>query len=197
MENSKKLAIKIIDEFEELLAKYDIKLPSNEREGNEEEACIFGTDYYDLEDKITEIINEELLTKNRRNYIMNYSNFKMCNGHTFEEIKEKNIEELDYEKAHDLAYVENIKYGISVYLGVYDDKFDLTYSIHSKKNFYDDLENITSEEINIDKINDIQELEKVMKMKLGVFLVENLEQIKKLSKKLDKECIEDENDECL
>lgn len=197
MENSKKLAIKIIDEFEELLAKYDIKLPSNEREGNEEEACIFGTDYYDLEDKITEIINEELLTKNRRNYIMNYSNFKMCNGHTFEEIKEKSIEELDYEKAHDLAYVENIKYGISVYLGVYDDKFDLTYSIHSKKNFYDDLENITSEEINIDKINDIQELEKVMKMKLGVFLVENLEQIKKLSKKLDKECIEDENDECL
>lgn len=197
MENSRKLAIKIIDEFEELLAKYDIKLPSNEREGNEEEACIFGTDYYDLEDKITEIINEELLTKNRRNYIMNYSNFKMCNGHTFEEIKEKSIEELDYEKAHDLAYVENIKYGISVYLGVYDDKFDLTYSIDSKKNFYDDLENITSEEINIDKINNMQELEKVMKMKLGVFLVENLEQIKKLSKKLDKECIEDENDECL
>lgn len=197
MENSRKLAIKIIDEFEELLAKYDIKLPSNEREENEKEACIFGTDYYDLEDKITEIINEELLTKNRRNYIMNYSNFKMCNGHTFEEIKEKSIEELDYEKAHDLAYVENIKYGISVYLGVYDDKFDLTYSIDSKKNFYDDLENITSEEINIDKINNIQELEKVMKMKLGVFLVENLEQIKKLSKKLDKECIEDENDECL
>lgn len=197
MEYSRKLAIKIIDKFEELLAKYDIKLPNNEREGNEEEACIYGTDYYDLEDKITEIINEELLTKNRRNYIMNHSNFKMCNGHTFEEIKEKSIEELDYEKAHDLAYVENIKYGISVYLGVYDNKFDLTFSIHSKKNFYDDLENITSEEINIDKINNIQELEKVMKMKLGVFLVENLEQIKKLSKKLDKEYIENENEECL
>lgn len=197
MEYNRKVAIKIINKFEELLAKYDIKLPSNEREGNEEEACIYGNDYYELEDEITEILNEELRTKNRRNYIMNYSDFKMCNGHTFEEIKEKGIEELDYEKAHDLADVENTKYCISVYLGVYDNKFELTYSIHSKKDFDNNLENIKSEVIDIDKINSIQELERIMKHKLGVFLVENIEQIEKLSKELDEDCIEDENDECL
>lgn len=197
MENSRKLAIKIIDEFEELLAKYNIKLPSNERERNEEEACIFGSDYYDLEDKITEIINEELLTKNRRNYIMNYSNFKMCNGHTFEEIKEKSIEELDYEKAHDLADVENTKYCISVYLGVYDNKFELTYSIHSKKNFDNNFENVESELIDIDKISNIQELERIMKRRLGLFLIKNIEQIEKLSKELDEDYTENENEECL
>ncbi len=197
MEYSRKLAIKIIDEFEELLAKYDIKLPSNEREGNEEEACIFGADYYDLEDKITEILNEEFLTKNKRNYIMNYSNFKMCNGHTFEEIKEKDIEELDYEKAHDLADVENTEYCISAYLGVYNNEFELTYSIHSKKDFDNNFENVKSELIDIDKISDIQELEKIMKKKLGIFLVENIDQIEEVSKELDKDCAENENEECL
>ena len=34
---------------------------------------------------------------------------------SFEEIKEKDIEELDYEKAHDLADVENTEYCISAY----------------------------------------------------------------------------------
>lgn len=197
MEYSRKLAIKIIDKFEELLAKYDIKLPTNEREGNEEESCIFGTDYYELEDEITDILNEELATKNKRNYIMNYSKFEMCNGHTFKEIKEKCIEELDYEKAHDLVNVENTKYGISVYLGVYNNEFELTYSIHSKKDFDNNFENVKSELINIEEINDIQELERIMKKKLGIFLVENIEQIEQMSKELDKDCVENESEECL
>ncbi len=197
MEYSRKLAIKIIDKFEELLSKYDIKLPSNEREGNEEEACIYGTDYYELEEEITDILKGELATKNKRNYIMDYSKFTMCNGHTFEEIKEKDIEELDYEKAHDLADVENTKYCISAYLGVYNNEFELTYSIHSKKDFDNNFENVKAELINIDQISDIQELEKIMKKKLGIFLVENIGQIEEVSKELDKDCAENESEECL
>lgn len=197
MEYSRKLAIKIIDKFEELLSKYDIKLPSNEREGNEEEACIYGTDYYELEEEITDILKGELATKNKRNYIMDYSKFTMCNGHTFEEIKEKDIEELDYEKAHDLADVENTKYCISAYLGVYNNEFELTYSIHSKKDFDNNFENVKAELINIDQISDIQELEKIMKKKLGIFLVENIGQIEEVSKELDKDCAENGSEECL
>lgn len=55
----RELAINIIDEFEELLAEHDLVIPDNDREGNEEEACIYGCTYYGLEDKITEMIENE------------------------------------------------------------------------------------------------------------------------------------------
>lgn len=57
MADNREIAIKIINEFENLLAKHEIKLPCNERESTENEASIFGTDYYELEDNITEILN--------------------------------------------------------------------------------------------------------------------------------------------
>lgn len=56
--NNKDLAIRIIDEFENLLNNYDIKIPSEEREQNANEACIYGTQYYDLEQSIIEILDE-------------------------------------------------------------------------------------------------------------------------------------------
>jgi hypothetical protein len=39
-EEARELAIAIIDEFEELLAEHGIMVPSEDREGREEEACI-------------------------------------------------------------------------------------------------------------------------------------------------------------
>ena len=36
-----------------------------------------------------------------------------------------------------------------------------------------------------------------MKKKLGIFLVENIDQIEEVSKELDKDCAENENEECL
>ena len=54
--NIDNLAIKIIKEFEELLNKNDIKIPDKFREGDEDEACIYGETYYKLEDKIKEIL---------------------------------------------------------------------------------------------------------------------------------------------
>lgn len=57
---NRELAIRIIDVFEELLQKYEIKIPSEERENREDEACIYGCNYYELEDDILEILNENL-----------------------------------------------------------------------------------------------------------------------------------------
>ena len=51
------IAIKIINEFEELLYKKNIQIPSTDREGNDDEACIYGTEYYDLENSIIDILN--------------------------------------------------------------------------------------------------------------------------------------------
>lgn len=65
METEREKAIEIIMEFEELLESHNIKIPSNDREGEEGEACIFGTDYYTLEDKITSIILKWKQKKNK------------------------------------------------------------------------------------------------------------------------------------
>lgn len=52
------LAISIINIFEGLLDEKEIDIPSDDREGNEEEARIYGTEYYDLEDSITELLKK-------------------------------------------------------------------------------------------------------------------------------------------
>ena len=56
-EEARKLAFAIISgDFEELLAEHNIMIPSADREGREEEACIYGDAYYELEEGITEIL---------------------------------------------------------------------------------------------------------------------------------------------
>lgn len=56
MEKERELAIRIMDEFEELLEENNLTIPDSDREGNEEEARIYGMSYWRLEDKITEMI---------------------------------------------------------------------------------------------------------------------------------------------
>ena len=58
MDKNREVAIKIIELFEELLEKYQIQIPSEDRENNPDEASIFGTNYYNLEDGITKILEE-------------------------------------------------------------------------------------------------------------------------------------------
>ncbi|MBN2562227.1 MAG: hypothetical protein JXQ75_14985 [Phycisphaerae bacterium] len=48
-----------------MLASKDIIVPSDDREGREEEACLYGTEYYELEDAITDILVEEATAKQR------------------------------------------------------------------------------------------------------------------------------------
>ena len=49
----------IIDIFEELLDRLDITLPDEWREGEEDEARIFGDTYYEFENKIVERLRKE------------------------------------------------------------------------------------------------------------------------------------------
>lgn len=51
------IAIMILDMFEDMLADKGIKIPDEERDDdNEDEACLYGSTYYALEDQITELL---------------------------------------------------------------------------------------------------------------------------------------------
>jgi hypothetical protein len=45
-EEARELALAIVGEFEKLFERHGIKIPSDDREGREEETCIYGSDYY-------------------------------------------------------------------------------------------------------------------------------------------------------
>ena len=55
----KEIAIAILDQFENLLDECNIKIPDEFREGNEDEACLYGENYYMLEDAIIRIIQND------------------------------------------------------------------------------------------------------------------------------------------
>jgi len=56
MEKERRIAICILEEFEDLLYCKGIVIPSSDRAGENGEGCLFGSEYYDLEDKIVEIL---------------------------------------------------------------------------------------------------------------------------------------------
>ena len=56
----------ICDIFEELLDRYNITIPSKDRVGDIEEARLFGTEYAEIEDNITDILYA-LIRKVKRN----------------------------------------------------------------------------------------------------------------------------------
>lgn len=58
-DNLTNTADNIIDIFGELLDRLDITFPDKWREGEEDEARIFGDTYYELESKIVEILRKE------------------------------------------------------------------------------------------------------------------------------------------
>ena len=56
------VAFAVVGEFEALLKDKGIKIPNEEREGKKDEACIFGSDYYRLEEEVKGILKHyELL----------------------------------------------------------------------------------------------------------------------------------------
>ena len=67
MDNREK-AIQIIEQFENLLSEKNIKIPSEDSENNENEACIYGTEYYELEDSIIEILNDKNQKGDKNDY---------------------------------------------------------------------------------------------------------------------------------
>jgi hypothetical protein len=56
LSKNREMAANIIDKFEDLLDDKDITIPSADRESNEDEARIYGTEYYELENAITELL---------------------------------------------------------------------------------------------------------------------------------------------
>lgn len=55
------LACEIIDIVEDVLSDKNIYIDCEEREGNEEEACIYGSVYYDLEDTIVRCLEKYII----------------------------------------------------------------------------------------------------------------------------------------
>ena len=62
LEMEREVAISIINLFENLLDAHNIMIPSPDRVGDEDEAAIYGEDYYNLEDNITDIIKDVIKT---------------------------------------------------------------------------------------------------------------------------------------
>lgn len=52
----RRIANEICELFEDILDKHNIDIPDEDREGNEEEARIYGMTYAELEDKVKEIL---------------------------------------------------------------------------------------------------------------------------------------------
>ena len=52
----KQIATSILDYFEELLEEKNIDIPSDDREGADGEARLYGTEYYELETQIEDIL---------------------------------------------------------------------------------------------------------------------------------------------
>lgn len=142
-----------------------------------------------IDGNATESCYEDFLKEFKINF-----NFMLCNNHTFEEIKETPIEKLDYEKAHDLAFVENRETHVSAYLGVYDNQIQLTYSVHSKTDFDNNYENILADPLEMKDIENEEELKNLMQSKLENFYNSKTELIETLSKKLDEENTEEQEE---
>ena len=58
LSKAKNVAIAILDIFEDMLSEKDIMIPDEDREDNEDEGCLYGTTYYELEDQIVEILEK-------------------------------------------------------------------------------------------------------------------------------------------
>lgn len=56
----RELAQNVLDDFEKMLEENDIFIPSEDREGNEEESCLFGDVYYSLEKQVIDTITNTL-----------------------------------------------------------------------------------------------------------------------------------------
>ena len=55
----RQLAAEIVEEFCQVLTDKGMRIPNPERKGNKNAAAIYGEDYYNLEDAITEKLEEE------------------------------------------------------------------------------------------------------------------------------------------
>ena len=58
--SSRNIASEILEEFERLLDEHDIYIPSDDRNGDEGEACLYGLPYWNLLDDVEDIVYSAL-----------------------------------------------------------------------------------------------------------------------------------------
>ena len=68
MEKEREIAAAIVDEFESFLAEKGIDIPNPDKVNSECPAILYGEDYYSLEDKVTDIIKNQVTGKAKRNF---------------------------------------------------------------------------------------------------------------------------------
>lgn len=130
MEENRKIVDKIIDEFEDLLNKNEIKIPNKERENYQQEACIYGSDYYNLEYKIMEILENYIKDKYIKNklklWIKNIKKEKDINKaiRDFEDLFKNDCEPI---------YIEEV----DEYFESYLEKYELNNNIVVEKSWGD------------------------------------------------------------
>lgn len=61
LSKERNIAIEILNKFEEMLERHDIIIPDDERENIENPANLAGGEYWDLEDTITRIIEDNTI----------------------------------------------------------------------------------------------------------------------------------------
>lgn len=81
------LAVKICELFEDLLDEHDITIPSDEREGEEGEARLYGPEYYSLKDEITEAISREFEVQEKTATNMSHEPVELVDDELLEAIE--------------------------------------------------------------------------------------------------------------
>lgn len=156
MKENREIAIKIIDLFESLLNRKNIIIPNEDRENSKDEAAIYGGDYYELEDKIVEIL-EQKANNNNEIVKIGFDNSK-C-------FKMKNIiigRGIVYYYDSEEDYDRNEEKNTSLFLFKYDIKKEEIIKVRCKdKESKYLVENNTDDFIDNIKNNLIPELEKV------------------------------------
>ena len=72
--NAREWVAAICDTVEDMLSEYDIKIPDEERNGEENEACLYGHSYdlvSDLDQKILELLTAEIKANPEAEYDFN------------------------------------------------------------------------------------------------------------------------------
>ena len=106
-------SVAVCDLFDELLDEHDITIPSDDREGEDGEARIYGDVYYDLEAKVTEVLarlcEEVKAAPDVAINVEDYNGFSDVDTslkETSEEIFEKHVLAQLTEKGFDVSQVE-------------------------------------------------------------------------------------------
>jgi len=80
MKKEREIAIGLLSDFEEYLDKRDIAIPSEDRTGEVGEARIYGTEYYDLEDTITDLLIDECSVSSTKDIMDSFRGILMHAG---------------------------------------------------------------------------------------------------------------------